>query len=118
MRVFIAGLAAVALAGPISAEAHFTGSCKKNPCKHHVVSPFDDKLERIHACEARGVGWFRDGPFDGGLQFHPRTWNTLGSRYSFAYVAPKLEQMYRAVILRMRIGTWVTTAGWPVCGYR
>lgn len=119
MKTLIVGLVAVAtLAGPASTQAHFTDSCKKNACKRHVVKPFSKKLDRIHQCEARNVGWFNDGRFDGGLQFEPGTWRSLGSRFAFAFQASKIEQKYRAVILRFRIGTWVTTRGWPVCGYR
>lgn len=103
---------------PSQAHGHFFAGCKKNKCKKHVVKPFNNKLERMHNCEARGVGWFHDGMYDGGLQFSPGTWNATGSRYSFAYLAPIIEQKYRAVIWRFKIGTWVTTAGWPICGYR
>lgn len=62
------------------------------------------------------MGWHYDGLYDGGLQFSPRTWASLGSPYRFAYQAPKWEQMYRAVILAHRIGCWRCTAGWPNCG--
>ncbi len=99
-----------------SAVAHFTSGCKKNRCKRHVVKPYNDKLNRMAQCESGGR-WFIDGAFDGGLQFHPGTWNATGSAYSFAYLAPIIEQKYRALIWRSKIGTFVTTAGWPRCGF-
>lgn len=114
-------LASFAVAGalvvPATSDAHFTFGCKKNRCKRHVVKPYDAKLDRMARCESSGR-WFLNGIFDGGLQFHPRTWNATGSRYSFAFLAPILEQKYRAVIWYHMIGdTFVTTAGWPRCGY-
>jgi Transglycosylase-like domain len=66
-------------------------------------------------CESSGR-WHIDGLFDGGLQFHPSTWRAAGGS-GYAYQASKLEQMYRAVLWHDKIGTWVTTAGWPRCGY-
>lgn len=79
------------------------------------VKPWNAKLERMAACES-GRRWHIDGQFDGGLQFHPSTWWAAGGS-GYAYQASKLEQKYRAVIWHDKIGTWVTTAGWPRCGY-
>lgn len=99
-----------------SAEAHFTLGCKKSVCKKHVVKPFRSRLLRMAWCESR-QRWKLNSTFDGGLQFSPSTWNATGSEYSFAYQAPELEQMYRAVVWASMIGwTWHSTAGWPVCG--
>ncbi len=110
--VVIAGVMSV----PTTAPAHFTPSCKKNKCKRHVVKPFDAKLDRMAGCESGGR-WFLNAYHDGGLQFHPSTWNATGSPYAFAYLAPVLEQKFRAVVWRFKIGTFVTTAGWPRCGF-
>lgn len=97
------------------ASAHFYAGCQKYKCKQHVVAPYNGSLVRIHRCESRG-NWFINSTFDGGLQFSEQTWSSLGSKYSFAYQAPILEQKYRAVILYRRIGTWQSTATWPHCG--
>lgn len=105
------------LAAPVGAKGHFYAGCKKSPCKRHVVKPFKPKLLRMASCESN-QRWRLDSSYDGGLQFDPGTWRETGSKIPFAYMATMTEQMYRAVIWRFRIGTWVTTAGWPVCGYR
>lgn len=102
-----------------AADAHFYAGCQKNHCKRHVVRPFNAHLRSMHNCEMRGRtwDWHFNGQFDGGLQFSPPTWNATGSRFAFAYQAPKLEQKYRAVIWASRIGwAWRSTAGWPNCG--
>lgn len=115
-RFLVAALVALHLPVPV-AGAHFTAHCRKNTCKRHVVAPHNSHLERMHQCEARGVGWFHDGAFDGGLQFGPPTWSKTGSRYRFAFQAPILEQKYRAVVWAARIGwRWRSTMGWPHCG--
>lgn len=107
----------VIAASPATAQAHFTPGCKKNKCKRHVVKPFKSKLLRMATCES-GQQWYLNNGYEGGLQFNSGTWDSTGSSYGAAYEAPRLEQMYRAVIWYFKIGTWVTTAGWPVCGYR
>lgn len=100
-----------------SAEAHFTASCKKNVCKRHVIKPFVSHLLSIASCES-GRRWYLNiGLFDGGFQFSPSTWRATGSKYSFAYQAPPIEQKYRAVVWASKINwSWHSTAGWPVCG--
>jgi hypothetical protein len=110
-------LAALASVGTTTAEAHYYDGCKKNPCKRHVLKPYKAKVLRIATCESNQRWHLRNG-YEGGMQFSPGTWDDTGSRYSAAYYAPPLEQMYRAVVWFHKIGTWVTTAGWPVCGYR
>jgi len=98
------------------AQAHFYAGCKKNRCKRHVVRPFNAHLNAMAWCESRRR-WHINGLNDGGLQFSPQTWWRTGSRYSYAYQAPELEQKYRAVIWASKIGwAWHSTAGWPVCG--
>lgn len=115
-RALTALVVAASVACPSGAQAHLTNGCKKNKCKRHVVAPFNAHLNRMAHCESTGR-WFLNGFFDGGLQFSPTTWNATGSRYSFAYLAPVLEQKYRAVLWAKRIGfAWRSTAGWPNCG--
>lgn len=81
-----------------------------------VVAPHNDRLNRIARCESGGR-WFLNGLYDGGLQFNPGTWTATGSHYRFAFLAPVIEQKYRAVLWAKRIGwRWSSTAGWPVCG--
>lgn len=109
-------LAAVLASPAVPAKAHFYAGCKKAPCKRHVIAPFKERLHRMAGCESTWR-WHIDSDFDGGLQFHPRTWGATGSRYAFAFQAPPLEQKFRAVIWASRIGwAWSSTAGWPVCG--
>lgn len=99
-----------------TSTAHFTSGCKKNRCKRHVVKPFKPRLLSIASCESTRR-WNINGLFDGGLQFHPNTWNATGSKYKYAYNAPELEQMYRGVIWAYMIGwRWHSNAGWPNCG--
>lgn len=118
-RKIIAATIAVAVTPAVAAtpaQGHFFRGCKKNKCKRHVVKPHNSHLIRIARCES-GLRWRINGLFDGGLQFHPSTWNATGSKYSFAYLAPRLEQKYRAVIWSKKIGgAWRTSAGWPNCG--
>ncbi len=110
-------VAGVLVTPAATSSAHFTSGCKKSKCKRHVVKPYDDKLDRMAQCESTGR-WFIDALHDGGLQFHPGTWSATGSKFRFAFQAPILEQKYRAVIWYFKIGrTFVTTAGWPKCGY-
>jgi hypothetical protein len=110
-KLILAALVALHFA-PAKADAHFYAGCKKNPCKRHVVKPFNAFLNRLAGCESTHR-WFLDGHHDGGLQFDPGTWNATGSKYSFAYQAPILEQKYRAVIWASKIGwAWGSPAGW------
>lgn len=92
------------------------------PTTHHqsrwdVVRPYNSKLERIANCES-GQRWrlSTGNGFFGGLQFTLGTWRAMGGR-GYPHQNSELEQKYRAVILYHKIGTWVTTAGWPRCGY-
>lgn len=115
-RPVLAVLAALVVLVPLPAPGHFVAGCKGERCKRHVVRPFRAHLNRIAMCESTRR-WHLNGMFDGGLQFHPSTWASTGSRYAFAYLAPPSEQRYRAVVWASRIGwAWHSTAGWPVCG--
>ncbi len=119
-KVLLALTAAMVMSTAIqssTASAHFYAGCQKYTCKAHVVKPFKERLERMHHCEARGVGWFSDGLHDGGLQFTVQTWRATGSKFAFAYQASKTEQMYRAVVWAAMINwQWRSRAGWPNCG--
>lgn len=117
MKKLIAALAAtVGIALPGSADAHFYAHCRTNACERHVIRPFKSHLLSIALCESHRQ-WHIHGSFDGGMQFGWSTWKRTGSRYAHAYLAPPLEQMYRAVIWASMIGwNWHSTAGWPVCG--
>ncbi|HVI78122.1 MAG TPA: transglycosylase family protein [Candidatus Acidoferrum sp.] len=82
-----------------------------------VVRPYNQKLERIAFCESRGRWYINTGNgYYGGLQFTLGTWRAAGGR-GYPHQNSELEQKYRAVIWHNRIRTWVTTAGWPRCGY-
>ena len=83
-----------------------------------VVRPYNAKLERIHRCEAPGNWYANTGNgFFGGLQFTLSTWHAAGGR-GMPHQNSILEQKYRAVLWHNMIGTWVTRAGRPVCGFR
>lgn len=68
--------------------------------------------DRLARCESGGR-WSANGFFDGGLQFHPRTWNAYGGRQ----YAPSANQATReqqiAVAERVRASQgW---RAWPTC---
>lgn len=82
-----------------------------------VVRPYNHKLERMAFCESTKRWYLNTGNgFFGGLQFTLGTWHAAGGR-GYPHQNSKLEQKYRAVLWHNRIGTWVTSAGWPRCGY-
>lgn len=116
-KALIALAAAVAAGAfvPPPSSGHFYDGCRKDRCKAHVIEPYQPKLRSIHRCEARDVGWYYDGLHDGGLQFAPRTWWSVGGT-GYAHQHHPREQKYRAVILYHRIDCWRCTAGWPNCG--
>src|SRR4051812_12073419 len=79
-----------------------------------VVRPFRRKLLRIAACESGGRWFINTGNgFYGGLQFILETWWGVGGQ-GYPHLNSKLEQMYRAVKVFKRRGSW---ADWPICGY-
>lgn len=82
-----------------------------------VVRPYNAKLDRMAYCESTSR-WYLDtgNGFYGGLQFSLGTWYAIGGR-GLPNQNSELEQKYRAVLWHNRIGTWVTSAGWPQCGY-
>jgi len=89
--------------------------CRRKCRMRRRVRPWNAKLERMADCES-DKRWHLDAYHDGGLQFHPDTWWATGAT-GYAWQHTKLEQKYRAVIWHDKIGTWVTSAGWPNCGY-
>lgn len=52
--------------------------------------------------------------YDGGLQFHPQTWNSLNTGYDYAWQAPREVQIQAAINLQIRAG-W---GQWPSCTSR
>jgi Transglycosylase-like domain len=92
--------------------------CRSIRHKRRVVRPWHAKILRIAQCES-GRRWRLNtgNGFYGGLQFTLGTWHSAGGS-GYPHQASKLEQKYRAVRWHDKIGTWVTSAGWPVCGYR
>lgn len=106
----------VVLAAPFAApkaDAHFYAGCKHNPCKRHVVKPFRPWLKKVAWCEStnnpRAVS--PGGRYRGLYQFAISTWYSVGG-YGDPAAASRLEQSYRAVVLRWHSGT----SPWPVCG--
>lgn len=91
--------------------------CRRERRMWRRVKPWNAKLGRMAGCES-GRRWNLNtgNSFYGGLQFTLGTWQASGGS-GYPHHASRLEQKYRAVIWHDKIGTWVTTAGWPVCGY-
>lgn len=90
-------------------------------CQQHIVNdkrraeirPYRAWLRRLRWCEStnnyRAVG--AGGLYTGAYQFDDASWQSVGGKGRAMY-AGKLEQDYRAVLLRKRRGT----QPWPVCG--
>jgi hypothetical protein len=90
-------------------------ACRVKRYKRRVVRPYYSKLMRIAWCESTNRWHIATGNgFYGGLQFTYGTWHSVGGR-GYPHWYSKLEQMYRAVLVRRRTGNW---GDWPVCGYR
>ena len=68
---------------------------------------------RLAACESRGR-WAIDAAFDGGLQFHPGTWETYrrpgDARYAFRASPMEQVRVARRVLASEGWGAW------PACG--
>jgi hypothetical protein len=119
-----------ALALPATAQAHHAGGCETRKCHQRVdrkqgekkkraaVRPYRAWLKRLRGCESGHHGLYRANTgngFYGAYQFTLGTWRSVGGR-GMPHLARPLEQDYRAVRLRQRIGNPRQTAGWPVCG--
>jgi hypothetical protein len=86
---------------------------KEHAMKIAVVAPYRSRLERMAGCESGGRWYINTGNgFYGGLQFTLSSWWSVGGR-GYPHVYPKLEQMYRAILL-MRVQGW---GAWPKCQY-
>lgn len=116
--------------------AHAKAGCHTLKCKHRVahrmarekklrvIRPERWWLGKVGACES-GTSSYNlhvglraynpGGPFYNRYQFSMRTWWATGARVG-PMTADWLEQAYRAVIWKHRIGNPHQPAGWPVCG--
>lgn len=91
--------------------------------KLQTIAPYRAWLGSTGACESgtdtnlhHGLGAIGgNGAFRGRYQFTFTTWARAGGHGDPA-AASWLEQAYRAVLWRQRIGNPHTSAGWPVCG--
>jgi hypothetical protein len=84
--------------------------------KLRVIAPYRAWLGMVRRCESGGnYGIANGNGFYGAYQFTLTTWWAAGGR-GMPHLNPPLEQDYRAVIWRLKIGNPHTTAGWPVCG--
>lgn len=68
--------------------------------------------DKLALCESGGR-WDYNGAsgFDGGIQFSPTTWNSMGTGYAFAWQAPREVQIAAGQRLQARSG-W---GQWPAC---
>ncbi len=80
-----------------------------------VPSADDPVWSRLAQCESNG-NWSaisRNGMYYGGLQFHPRTWRSVGGT-GMPHEATRAEQIYRAQ--RLLAKPWATWNNqWPAC---
>lgn len=84
--------------------------------KRRVIAPYRSWLRSTRACESSGNYRTNTGNgFYGAYQFTLDTWHRAGGRGRPDLATP-LEQDYRAVVWRLRIGNPHSSAGWPVCG--
>lgn len=69
--------------------------------------------EAIAMCESTQRWHLNVGIFDGGLQFHPLTWDAYGGRQfgQFAWQASKIEQM----VVATRVLNVEGPGAWPFC---
>lgn len=77
------------------------------------VTPGSTIWDQLAWCESRG-NWAIDGPlYDGGLQFHPTTWNSYkpAGYPDYAWQASREQQIEVAIRVQARQG-W---KAWPTC---
>jgi hypothetical protein len=99
-------------------------ACKTLTCKRRVghkitlrrwkkiIAPYRMWLRGTRLCESSGnYGTNTGNSFYGAYQFTLNTWRSVGGR-GMPHLAPRLEQDYRAVLVRFSQGT----GAWPVCG--
>lgn len=117
-------IALAALAASLTTPAHAKNWCESRTCidrvklrfqtehRRAVVRPYRQWLRATRMCESGGNYATNTGNgFLGAYQFVLSTWRSVGGR-GMPHHAGKLEQDYRAVVLRRRAGT----GPWPVCG--
>ena len=77
------------------------------------TSPSGSVWDRLAECESNGRWDLNVGLYDGGLQFHPQTWNTWkkSSYPEYAWQATKAQQIEAASRLQAAAG-W---GPWPAC---
>lgn len=92
--------------------AAIQASACNTACMRRTVRPFRAWLNATAACESGGNYSTNTGNgFYGGLQFTLTSWRAVGGT-TRPDLAPRLEQRYRAVLLRRIQGV----GAWPVCG--
>jgi hypothetical protein len=121
IRATLLAVLATLTVAAVPAGAH--RGCHTNACdtrqavkhKRMVVAPYASWLRRLRACESSGNprAISPGGTYRGWYQFDRSTWRSVGGRGD-PVRASRLEQSYRAVLLRQRRGI----APWPVCGRR
>jgi len=106
-------LASVALMIPVPGPAVAQAIRRAADPRPEIVAPYRPWLRRLAWCESTNRPWAVDpsGTYYGLYQFDRQTWASVRGHGSPAR-ASRLEQSYRAVLLRKRRGT----APWPVCG--
>lgn len=121
MRHLAVFLAATAAHLP---HPHGPARCASRACEHRVahrqarerkravVAPYRAWLMRVALCESGNEPATDTGNnFFGLYQFDLSTWQSVGG-HGLPSKATRLEQSYRAVLLRLRRGT----SPWPICG--
>jgi len=93
------------------AQAVQTTTPAQIPVKQPQIAS-DDIYMQLAYCES-GARWDYNGSsgYDGAFQFSPATWNTMGTGYAFAYLAPPEVQIDAAKRLIARSG-W---SQFPLC---
>lgn len=127
MRITIIAVLSTVVAMTGTAEAK-SDPCNSRAChvrvahkqakkkKVQATAPFRGWLLKVRMCESGGrYGLATGNGFFGAYQFTLRTWWGAGGR-GMPHLNAPLEQDYRAVKWRLRIGNPHTRAGWPVCG--
>jgi hypothetical protein len=118
-RLLAGGVAALALALPTTAPAHYYDGCRKAPCKRHVIKPWRATfLGPVGACESgtdhrlhHGLrATSAGGHYLGRYQFGWPDWHRAGGKGDPRDAGP-LEQAYRAVVWLHRNGR----TSWPNC---
>lgn len=105
----------------LTALAMVAPGCHTPACHHRVhvrhmrqtTRPYLSWLRRLEWCESRGRNIVNPSSGAAGyLQFMPGTWTAMGGKLPVT-AASRLEQRYRAVLLRKRagVGQWECSVG-------